>query len=128
MTGGHPLELNENGFRGPIIPYQKQQDEIRILALGDSVTFGTGVAVKDSWPMQLQRELQKLSPNSVSVVNTAIPATTIQDITYAVKNVWNQYHVISRLNRFYEFFNFYSPAAIGCVKQYSRQKKNNQKQ
>jgi lysophospholipase L1-like esterase len=43
-TGGHPITYNRHGFRDPKRPLEKALGVIRVLALGDSVTWGYGVA------------------------------------------------------------------------------------
>src|SRR5437016_3822832 len=50
FTGSHPLALNSRGLRGPEIPAERKPRELRILGLGDSTTFGTGVAWEETWP------------------------------------------------------------------------------
>lgn len=40
---GGPVRINEHGRRGPSAPLEKPRDTVRILAVGDSVTFGYGV-------------------------------------------------------------------------------------
>jgi len=45
----------------------------RIVALGDSHTFGAGVAPEDSYPLQLQQILDERAPQTWSVVNVGVP-------------------------------------------------------
>jgi lysophospholipase L1-like esterase len=48
----------------------------RILALGDSQTFGIGIAVSDTWPSQLEQRLSRTVPAfRWEVINAGIPAT-----------------------------------------------------
>lgn len=46
---------------------------VRILAVGDSHTFGTNVADEESYPAQLQRLLDEARPGRFSVVNLGVP-------------------------------------------------------
>ncbi len=55
-------EINARGWRGPEYEPDFSEDEFRVLALGDSCTFGKGVDEKDSWPRQLEARLGKLMP------------------------------------------------------------------
>ena len=64
------VETNSLGLRGPE-PSQGQGP--RVLALGDSVTFGWGVPYEDSYPAQLQEALSEKAP-SVEVLNAGMPA------------------------------------------------------
>lgn len=57
VTGGHPVRYNEFGLRDIDFPLEKPQGEKRILALGNSTTFGSGVAMDETWPKQLQEEM-----------------------------------------------------------------------
>jgi lysophospholipase L1-like esterase len=45
----------------------------RILCVGDSHTFGAGVPEADSYPAQLQAELDSARPGLYAVVNTGVP-------------------------------------------------------
>lgn len=44
------LDIDENGFRNPGVP-----EEIDIVAIGDSQTYGVNVKSENSWPAQLAR-------------------------------------------------------------------------
>ena len=50
---------NSIGLRGPEIELEKDEDEFRIVALGDSCTFGKSVVEEDTWPRQLETKLQQ---------------------------------------------------------------------
>ncbi len=88
-TGGSPIAVNAEGFRGPSVPKAKPQGEFRVLALGDSVTFGTGVAVDQTWPAALERDLGKDRPTRV--INAAVPATSLRDLAYGFEREFNGY-------------------------------------
>ena len=49
---------------------------ITILAIGDSLTEGLGVAEQDSYPAQLQAQLRKAGYSNVSVVNSGLSGET----------------------------------------------------
>lgn len=53
---GSYYEINELGFRGPELP-EPAAGDYRILAIGDSCTFGKGVAEEESYPRQLEARL-----------------------------------------------------------------------
>ena len=44
MLGSNKVKINANGLRDEEIPFNKPEDEKRVLMLGDSVTFGWGVS------------------------------------------------------------------------------------
>jgi len=90
FTGGYPIQLNGDGFRGPPVPKAKEPGEYRVLALGDSVTFGVGVASDDTWPARLGSLLAR--DRRASVVNIAFPGTGLRDLAYGLEHGWADYH------------------------------------
>lgn len=66
LTGGHPTAMNSQGLRDDEMPVQRPEGETRILALGNSTTWGTGVDQHDVYPNQLERAL---GTDHVQVVN-----------------------------------------------------------
>ena len=67
--------INNQGFRGTEVPREKAEDERRILFLGDSVTYGSGVAEEDIFVERLRRQLHdKRETSHISIVNTAVTA------------------------------------------------------
>lgn len=61
---------SERGLRGPSRDPSFSADELRVVAVGDSCTFGKGVEEQDSWPRQLEGLLASALPaRSVHVWN-----------------------------------------------------------
>jgi lysophospholipase L1-like esterase len=56
---------------------QPQPGVFRILALGDSTTFGWGVAQEQAWPAQLEAVLRARGV-AVEVINAGVPATDLR--------------------------------------------------
>jgi lysophospholipase L1-like esterase len=70
--------LNQFGFRGAAVSVAKPAGTYRIVVLGDSCTFGFGVAAGEAWPAVLERLLNesgKFVP--VQVINGATPGTNL---------------------------------------------------
>ena len=67
------LTTNAMGLREP--PLERvASSEVRILALGDSFTFGTGIDREATWPVQLERALMQRLPNrQLAIVNAGVP-------------------------------------------------------
>jgi lysophospholipase L1-like esterase len=65
ITAGHPIIRNEFELRDDPFLRQKPLGERRILALGNSATFGAGVGDQETWPQQLERNLG----DGVQVIN-----------------------------------------------------------
>lgn len=76
------VTYNERGLRDrPILP--KAEGEYRILALGDSVTFGWGVAQDQIFTSRLEQLLQGRLQRPVRVINSGVGAyNTVQEVTY----------------------------------------------
>lgn len=72
-TRSFKVNTNHLGLRGPEL--QDPAPPYRILAVGDSITFGWGVADDLSWPAQLADAL------GVEVVNAGVPAQRPDAIT-----------------------------------------------
>ncbi|MGD0766652.1 MAG: SGNH/GDSL hydrolase family protein [Tepidisphaeraceae bacterium] len=92
FTGSQPLALNDEGYRGPATPLARQGDELRILCLGDSTTFGTGVGAPDAWPFQLADVLRARTPRPVSAMNVAFEGASLRTMQLAYHNQWAAYH------------------------------------
>lgn len=60
------------GLRNPIVTMPKPKGIYRILALGDSYTYGWGVEENDAWPRVLESLLRKKGL-SVEVINAGVP-------------------------------------------------------
>jgi lysophospholipase L1-like esterase len=68
---GVEARINSHGMRDDEMTRRKPPGEFRILALGDSWTFGAGVEQDESWPQRLEAELAGGS-RPVQVVNTGV--------------------------------------------------------
>ncbi|MCC6578876.1 MAG: hypothetical protein IT440_00410 [Phycisphaeraceae bacterium] len=90
-TASHPIQMNDEGFRGQPVPLAKQPGEMRILALGDSVTFGTAMPVSATWPARLAEDWRQSQAQPVSVINAAIPGSTVRQMTYAYERKWRNW-------------------------------------
>lgn len=76
------VTYNERGLRDrPILP--KGEDEYRVLALGDSVTFGWGVDQEKTFVARLEPLLQGRLHRPVRVINSGVGGyNTVQEVTY----------------------------------------------
>jgi hypothetical protein len=88
FSGGHPIAVNSAGFRGPELPAAKRPGELRLLALGDSTTFGTGVAWEETWPERSGRALAQALGRTVTPINSGVPAASLEDMTFALNGPW----------------------------------------
>ena len=80
------ITTNQHGYRDELFPYQKPENEIRILALGDSVTFGAWVLASETYTEQLEDSLnQKPLNRSCQVINAGSPGNGPMQEYYDLK-------------------------------------------
>lgn len=73
-TYDQPIVINSLGMRDVEISAKKSPGTFRILCVGDSYTFGTGVAAEDTYPKQLERMILSRFPGRrVEVLNFGTP-------------------------------------------------------
>lgn len=80
--GNVRVTINELGLRDrPLLP--KRPEEYRILALGDSVTFGWGVSQDEIFAARLEPLLSARLDRPVRVINSGVGGyNTVQEVTY----------------------------------------------
>lgn len=80
-TYRHRVHVNALGLRGPELG-AKAAGEVRVLFLGDSLTYGQGVGDEETVPAALERELRRRDPaHDWRVVNAGVRAYgTAQEI------------------------------------------------
>jgi len=73
---GVDIKTNSNGFRDYEHPIKKDNNTFRIFVLGDSITFGWGVTLNDTFTKLLERKLNLLKPlknySKYEVINSGI--------------------------------------------------------
>ncbi|HET9481218.1 MAG TPA: GDSL-type esterase/lipase family protein [Candidatus Polarisedimenticolia bacterium] len=67
------FSTNARGFTGPEVPYEKPPGTFRVVAMGDSSTFGWGVETEQSYPRVLETELRRRLPGRrIEVINLGV--------------------------------------------------------
>jgi hypothetical protein len=101
LTGGMykrmRVETNSAGLREP--PLERLgSSKFRILAIGDSFTFGVGIDATQTWPVQLEHILAVQSRgSSIAVVNGGVPGyglAQMRDLTEELRPKLNPHLVI----------------------------------
>jgi lysophospholipase L1-like esterase len=64
--------IDSLGFRDHEFPLERAAGDLRVLALGDSFTFGLGVQVEDCWVERLERSLAAATGRATEVVNGGV--------------------------------------------------------
>lgn len=79
--------VDARGFRAPseFAPGRRT-----ILCLGDSITYGYGIADQDTWPAQLARGLERSHPRQFNVLNGGVNAYPMTFIHQKFLYHWNQ--------------------------------------
>lgn len=71
-----PVSINKAGLRGPEV--EPKPGAFRVLALGDSFTFGVGASQEESYPSRLQEILRSRGKNA-QVLNAGAPGFGVPD-------------------------------------------------
>jgi lysophospholipase L1-like esterase len=66
------IRINDQGFRNGSYD-EALRARLRLLAVGDSFTFGLGVGPAEPWPKQLEWSLRRRVGPGVAVVNAGVP-------------------------------------------------------
>jgi lysophospholipase L1-like esterase len=84
---GVPVQINNVGLRGRDVAVPKPNGVYRIVALGDSITFGYGVPNEKTFPQVLELLLNQNLATSVhyEVVNAGVPGTGLTYYEYFVR-------------------------------------------
>jgi len=69
----------------------REDAERRVLAVGDSHTWGTGVERHESYPAQLQQRLDELEPGDWSVVNLGVPGMSTTQVRHRLEGWIERY-------------------------------------
>lgn len=84
--------INTAGGRGPEWVEQKPAGTIRVVALGESSTFGAGNPEDQTWPALLEKALREKHGLNVEVLNSGIPGQRIAGMLEHLPAVMDKYH------------------------------------
>lgn len=83
FTHSHPVAINSYGFRDREHLVTPEFGTFRILCIGDSLTFGDGVAIEDTYPKQLETVLNESGTGKFEVINAGVPSyDTWQEVMF----------------------------------------------
>ena len=85
-----PVRINSHGFRDIEHTLEKGVT-LRILALGDSFTFGWGVSFEQTYLQQLEQMLQGATGKRIETINTGVPGWGLNQYYLFLKKVGVQY-------------------------------------
>lgn len=72
VARGVHVSINEHGMRGPSFSREPAPGTHRVLALGDSVTFGFRLELGDTFPVLLEEALERRSGERWEVLNAGV--------------------------------------------------------
>lgn len=88
--GGHQVTINSLRFRGPEITEKKPDGVFRILCVGGSNVFGLGLNDDETWPAQLEQELNVSGAVRFELLNAGacayVPVQMIAVAGQAIEN------------------------------------------
>jgi lysophospholipase L1-like esterase len=88
------IDINSQGFRDREFSVDKPPNTIRILAMGDSWTYGWCVNLNDTWPKKLENLLnEKNSKAKFEVFNLGIPGYDIWNVANLFAKKAYQYNL-----------------------------------
>ena len=82
------VQIDSLGYRGTGFPVQKRPGELRILAIGDSFTYGDFVDNDSTFPAALQRDLAASCGRPVTVINAGVGGSTITTAIQMLDRAW----------------------------------------
>jgi lysophospholipase L1-like esterase len=88
LTGGHQIRMTPQLHRGEPVELSPPAGSRRIVGLGDSVTYGTGVSVESTWPKQAERFLNQDQRPEFQVLTAGLPGADLQQIMRAITEHW----------------------------------------
>lgn len=91
-THDRKVRINSLGLRDDEIVPEPGPGTVRIIALGDSQTFGNGLDLSETWPKQLARRLDSLGGYRWEVVNAGIPGTDTWQHEILLRRLINTLH------------------------------------
>ena len=68
------VTTNSRGYRSPEV--RSDRERFRVLALGNSCTFGLGVDDDETWPVRLEQALRRTVGPAAEVINAGVPGYT----------------------------------------------------
>lgn len=92
----HPkgYQINHRGFRGAEFKVEKNKDTYRIVVLGDSISFGLGVDLHQTFPYLLQTYLSERTKNhqsKVEIINAAVPGYSSYQLVLLTEQLMSHY-------------------------------------
>ncbi len=113
-----PVHVNSHGTRGPEFAMEKPADTLRILSLGDSRTFGWGLADDETYSRRLEQLLRTNfnSGKKIEVINAGVNAWSFPQMLVYLREFGVKYQpdfvVLAEANQWTQFSEKNSPEFV----------------
>ncbi|MCA9410449.1 MAG: SGNH/GDSL hydrolase family protein [Candidatus Omnitrophica bacterium] len=78
---GAKVHVNEDGYRGEPLPDATDENVLRLVVLGDSMTFGNGVGERDPYPVRLAQWLSSHAEGwEARAANLGVPSYNTEQV------------------------------------------------
>ncbi len=85
---GAPVTVNSNGYRGMELPNATSEEVLRVVVVGDSMTFGNGVGEKETYPYQLEEWFSDHASGwSASSANLGVPSYNTEQVAIQLEEM-----------------------------------------
>jgi hypothetical protein len=117
-VGRQPVRINSHGTRGPEFTIAKPAGTMRILSLGDSRTFGWGLAEQDTFSAKLVTHLNSrpASTNRIELINAGVNAWSYAQMLVYLREYGIQYQpdlvILGEANLWTQFSEKNSPEFV----------------
>ena len=92
-THDKQVKTNSKGIRDHEYPDHRGPNVVRVIAIGDSQTFGKGLQLSDTWPKLLERRLNERGGNKKwEVINCGLSATDTWQHEIILERMIKEYH------------------------------------
>ena len=123
FTGQHvkirptTIKISSQGIRDRAYPLEKPKGVYRIVILGDSVSFGWGVELDETFPKLLEFFLNEREPGKYEVINFSVPGYNFSQEVATLETKCLAYHpdlvIFSVCGNDYQVaFNYLYPVAL----------------
>ncbi len=103
--------ISSQGIRNQVIKLPKPAGTYRILAVGDSFTFGWGVAQKDTWVRLLEQKLRTSRAKNIEIINAGAPGLGLDGIEEACEAYRDRFSVDAVIIGLYSTDDLYQAAS-----------------
>ncbi|MBN2483478.1 MAG: SGNH/GDSL hydrolase family protein [Candidatus Omnitrophica bacterium] len=110
--GHQPVQINRLGLRGQEVSLDKPQGTFRILSLGDSRTFGWGVADNQTYSYILQEELSKRTGKNIEVLNAGVNGYSYPQMYVVLRDMVDKFDIDAVIVGSSNWWSYFIPDAM----------------